>query len=89
MGGVGLTLLPGTILLIVAVEGFKVVVINIVADEGIGEEFQDCGFADTSLSNQKDVVRCSNFVLRCLDDPLLERPYVTRNMVRRVAPKTL
>ena len=52
--------------------------INIVADEDIGEEFHECGFADTSLSNQKDGIICLNLVLRCLDDPLLERRYVTK-----------
>ena len=54
------------------------VVINIIADEDIGEEFQECRFADTSLSNQKDGIICLNLVLRCLDDPLPERLYVTR-----------
>jgi hypothetical protein len=58
-------------LLVVEVEDFKAVAISIVADEDIGEEFQDCGFADTSLSNQKDGITCFNLVLRCLDDPLL------------------
>ena len=81
-GRFGLTPLPGIILLIVAVEGLKAVVINIVADEDISEEFQERGFADTSLSNQKDGVSCLKLVLRCVDDPLLERLYVTMNMVR-------
>ena len=88
MGRVGLTLVLGTILLVFAVD-FRAVVINIVANEDIGEEFQDCGFADTSLSNENDAVRCSNLVLRCLDDPLLKRLYVTRNVFRRDAPKRL
>jgi len=73
-----LTLVAGTILFVAAIEDFKVVAIYIVADKDIGEEFQDCGFADTSLSNQKDGVVCLNLVLRCLDDPLFERLYVTR-----------
>ena len=77
-GGVGLTLLPGTILLVIAVGGFKVVVINIVTDEDIGKVFQEHGFADTCLSNQKDGVRCWKLVVRCLDDPFLERLDVTR-----------
>jgi len=76
-GKVGLTLLLGTILLVFAVDD-RAVATNIVADEDIGEEFQERGFADTSLSNQKDGVRCLNLVLRCLDDPTLERIYVTR-----------
>ena len=60
------------------VEEFEVVVINSVADKDIGEEFQECGFADTSLSNQKNRVIRLNLVLRRLDDPLLERLYIAR-----------
>jgi len=76
-GRVGLALLLGTILLVFVVD-YRAVATNIVADEDIGEEFQERGFADTSLSNQKDGVRCLNLVLRWLDGPLLERIYVTR-----------
>ncbi len=61
-GRVGLTLIT-TIFLVAAVENFKVVAINIVGNENIGEVFQDRGFADTSLSNQKDRVVCLNLVL--------------------------
>ena len=50
-GRVSLTLVTGTFLLATTVEDLKGVVINFVADEDIGEEFQDCGFADTSLPN--------------------------------------
>ena len=84
-GKVSLTLATGTILLVAQVEDFKVVVISIVADKDIGEEFHECRFANTSLSNQKDGAIRWNFVLQCLDDPLLERFYVTRNMARRNA----
>ena len=77
-GRVGLTLITGTILLITAVEDFKVVAINIVGDENVGEVFQDRGFADTSLSNQKNRVIRLNLVLRRLDDPLLERLYIAK-----------
>ena len=77
-GRVGLTLTTGLVSLVAAVEDFKVVVINIVGEENIGEEFQDRGFADTSLSNQKDGIIRLNLVLRCLDDPLLERLYVAK-----------
>ncbi len=58
--------------LVAEVEDFKAVVINIVADKDIGEVFQECGFANTSLSNQKDGVLRLNHVARCIDDPLLE-----------------
>ena len=74
-------------MLIAAIEDFKVVAINIVGDENIGKVFQECGFADTSLSNQEDRVICLNLVLRCLDDPPPERLYIAKNMVRRDAPK--
>ena len=40
-GRIGLTLVDGTFLLVDAVEDFKVVAINIVADKDIGEEFQE------------------------------------------------
>ena len=77
-GRVGLTLFTGTILLVAVVEDFKVVAVDIAGDENVGEVFQECGFADTSLSNQKDRVIRLNLVLRCLDDPLLERLYVAK-----------
>ena len=69
---------PGLAILTLVAVDHKAVVINIAADEDIGEEFHECGFADTSLSNQEDGIICLNLVLRCLDDPLLERLYVTR-----------
>ena len=77
-GRVGPTLITGTTLLVAVVEDFKAVAINIIGDENIGEEFQECGFADTSLSNQKNRVIRLNLVLRRLDDPLPERLYVAR-----------
>ena len=64
---------------VAAVEDFEVVAINSVADKDIGEEFQECGFADTTLSNQKDGIWCLNLIRRRLNDPLLERLYVARN----------
>ena len=81
-GKVSLTLATGTTLLVAEVEDIKAVVISIVADKDIGEEFHECRFSDTSLPNQKDGASRWNFVLRCLDDPLLERLYITRNMAR-------
>ena len=78
-GRFGPTLVARTILLVATVEVPKVVAINSVACKDIGEEFHECGFPDTSLSNQKDSVLRLNIVLRCRDDPSLERLYVTRN----------
>ena len=77
-GRVSLALVARTVLLVAGVEDFKVVVIIIVANKDIGEIFQECGFANTSLPNQKDGVLHLIHVLRCLDDPSLERLYVTR-----------
>jgi hypothetical protein len=65
-------------LFVAAVEDFEVVAINIVADEDIGDEFQNRRLADTSLANKKDGVWRLNLVFRCLDDPLLERLYIAR-----------
>jgi hypothetical protein len=77
-GRVGLTLIAGTLSFVAAIEDFEVVAINIVADKDISDEFQDCRFADTSLPNKEDGVICLDLVLRCLDDPPLERLYVAR-----------
>jgi len=77
VGRLGRTVFVGTTSFVAKVEDFKVIAINIIADKDIGEEFQERGFADTSLSNQKDGVVRLNFVLRSHDDPLLERLYVT------------
>ena len=79
-GRVSLTLVAGTTLLVAAVEDSKVVMINIIADKDISEVFQECGFADPSLSNQNDGVLRSNRVLRCLDDPSLEGLNVTKKI---------
>ena len=38
------------------VENVEVVVINVVASKDIGDEFQDRGFSDASLSNNKNSV---------------------------------
>jgi len=65
-----------TTLFVGAVKDFEVVVVNVSTGENIGDEFQERGFASTSLSNKKDSVRCFKLVLRCLDDPLLEKLYV-------------
>ena len=62
-GRVGLTLVGGAILLVAAVEDFEIVGINIVADKDIGDKFQDCRLADTSLPNKEDGVWCLNLVL--------------------------
>ena len=78
-GRVGLTLAAGTLLFIAIVEDLEVVAINSVANKDIGDEFQNCRLADTSLPNKEDGIRCLNLVLRCLDDPLLERLYIARN----------
>ena len=48
---VGLTLIAGTILFVVAIEYLEVVVINSVPDKDIGNEFQKCRLADTRPPN--------------------------------------
>ncbi len=50
---------------------------NTVSDNDIGDEFHECGLAHTSLSNKKYGVWCLNVILKRLDDPLLERLYIT------------
>ena len=55
-GRVGLTLAVRTTLFIAAVEDIEVVVIDVIADKGIGDEFQDRGLSNTCLSNEKDGV---------------------------------
>jgi hypothetical protein len=81
----GLTLVAGTTWLVAAVEDSEVVVINVIADKDIGDKFYDCGLANTSLSNKKDGVWRLNRVLRCLDDPLLERLYVAMEITSELA----
>jgi hypothetical protein len=73
--GVGLAFILGTTLLVSAVENFKVVLIDAVSSEDVGDEFQDRGFPGTSLSYEKDGVRCLRLVLESLDDSLLEKLY--------------
>jgi len=70
-GRVGLTLAFRTTFLVGAIE-------NVVADEDISDELQECRLADTGLSNEKDGVWRLNLVLRRFDDPLLERLYIAR-----------
>jgi len=60
---VGLTLVTRTTLLIGTIKDAEVVVINALADKDVGDEFQDCGLADTSFSNEKDGVWCFNLIL--------------------------
>jgi hypothetical protein len=45
-----------TILLVAVVDDVKVVVINVVAEKDISDEFQQRRLSDTSLSNKKDGV---------------------------------
>ena len=71
-GRVSPALVARTMLLVAEVKDFKVVAIDIVTDKYIGEVFQECGFANTSLPNQKDGVLRLIYVLRCPDDPSLE-----------------
>jgi hypothetical protein len=60
---VGLTLVVRTPLLIGAVENIEVVVVNVIAEKDIGDEFQDRGLSNTSLSNKKDGIRLIRLVL--------------------------
>jgi hypothetical protein len=70
-------------LLVGMVEDVGVVVINVVANKYIGDEFQERGLSDASLSKKQDgVSHVVRFVVGGLDDPLLERLYVTRKSVR-------
>ena len=41
MGGVGLALVGGTTLLVRMVENLKVIMINVISGENIGEQFQN------------------------------------------------
>jgi hypothetical protein len=68
-----------TIFLVGVVEDIEVVVINIIADKDIGDEFQDRRLANAGLPNKKDGV---DIVLRCLNNTLLERLHVARNTIR-------
>jgi len=76
---IGGTVVTKTALLVGAVEDVVVWGTNVVANEDIGEEFQECRLSDTSLPNKEDGIGRLNLVLRCPDDPLLEKPYVARN----------
>jgi hypothetical protein len=76
--GVGLAFILGTTLLVSAVENFKIVLIDAVSSEDVGDEFQDRGLPGTSLSHEKDGVRYLRLVLGSLDGSLLERLYVAK-----------
>jgi len=60
---IGLTLVGRTILFVAAVEDFEVIAIDVVANDDISDEFQNCRLADTSLPNKEDCVWCFNLVL--------------------------
>jgi len=63
LGGVGLTLILRTTLLVGVVEDLEVVVIKVISDKSISDKFQDRGLSDTSLSNEKDGVWLVRLVL--------------------------
>jgi len=69
-GRVGLALVVRITSLVGMVEDIEVIVINVVASKDIGDEFQDRGFSDTSLSNKKNSVWRFRPVL---DNPVLKR----------------
>jgi hypothetical protein len=70
-----LALIIRTTLFIGAVEDVKTAVIDVFASNDIGNEFQDRGLSNASLSNKKD----SDCLILCnLDVPFLERLYVAR-----------
>ena len=77
-GRVGLTWLIEPPCSIGTVEDIEVAVINDIAGKDIGDEFQERGFSNTSLSNEKDGVWPIRPVFRCFNDPPPERLYVTR-----------
>ena len=56
VGRISPALINRITLLVSVVEGAGVVVIDVVAVKDIGNEFQDRGLPDTSLSNEKDSV---------------------------------
>jgi len=70
-GRVGLTLAFRTTFLVGAIE-------EVLADKDFRDVLQECRFADTGLSNEKDGVWCLNLVLRCFDYPRLERLCIAR-----------
>ena len=76
-GRVSLALVARATSLVCVVKSIEVVVIDVFAVKDIGDEFQDRGLPHSSLSNEKDGVWCFRVVRRTLDDPLLERLYVT------------
>ena len=53
---IGLTLVVRTTLLIGAVEDIEVEMVNAISGKDIGDEFQERGPSNTSLSNKKDGV---------------------------------
>jgi hypothetical protein len=50
-------------LLVAVIEDVEVVVVNVVASKYIGDEFQERGLSDTSLSKKKDGVWLIRLVL--------------------------
>ena len=75
--------------LVGVIEDAEVVVITLVCNKDISDEFQDRGLPDSSLSNEKHGAWCFRFVRRTLDDPLLEKLYVAGNTVRNGSSKVL
>ena len=73
-----MTLVIRTTSFIGAVKDIEVEMINVITGKDIGDEFQDRGLSNTSLSNKKDGVWHIRPVFRRFDDPLLERLHVTR-----------
>jgi len=62
-GQVSLTLVGRTTSLVGMVEDVQVVVVSVISGKDIGDELQDRGFSDTSLSNNKNSVRYFRLVL--------------------------
>jgi len=62
-GGVGLTLILRTTLLVGVVEDLEVVVINVISEKSISDKFQDRGLSDTRLPDEKDGVWLVRLVL--------------------------
>ena len=55
-GRISLTLVVRTTLLIGAIEDIEVEMVNVISGKDIGDEFQERGLSNTSLSNKKDGV---------------------------------
>ena len=70
-----MTLIIRTTLFIGVVEDIEAVVINVIADKDISDEFQDRRLSGTRFANKKDDAWF-------FDDPLFERLNVLENTVR-------